>query len=80
MNETKVSCKEVMSHICENLGEDLDSPKCNEIKLHLDNCDNCQNYFQNVASTISFYKKYDVKLTNDAHDRLIDFLGLADED
>ena len=26
--EGKVTCKEVMHHICENLKEDLDSEKC----------------------------------------------------
>ena len=76
MNQNKVTCKEVMSHICENLGEDLDSPKCTAIKQHLDNCDNCSTYFKTVDHTIQFYKKYNVKLTDDAHNRLIDFLGL----
>jgi predicted anti-sigma-YlaC factor YlaD len=78
MSQHKVKCKEVMAHICDNLGEDLDSPKCVEIKDHLESCENCKNYFDNIDTTINFYKKYNVKLTDDAHDRLIDFLGLKD--
>ena len=35
MKQNKVDCKEVMSHICDSLGEDLDSPKCVDIKTHL---------------------------------------------
>ena len=76
MNEQKVSCKEVMSHICESLGEDLDSPKCKAIKDHLDECTDCSNYFKSVEKTIDFYKRYDVELPKDAHNRLIDMLGL----
>ena len=42
----KVSCKEVMSHICESLGEDFNSPKCVAIKEHLTGCPDCTNYFK----------------------------------
>lgn len=72
----KVECKQVMIHICDNLGEDLDSPKCVEIKEHLDECENCQSYFKSVENTISFYRKYNVRVSDDAHNRLINFLGL----
>ncbi len=78
MNSNKISCKEVMYHICDNLGEDLESPRCIEIKTHLENCENCQHFFQNIELTIQFYKKYNVDLPKDAHNRLIDFLGLND--
>ncbi len=74
-----ISCKEVMHHICENLGEDLDSPKCVLIKKHLDNCESCQSYFHTVESTIKFYKEYNVKLSGEAHNRLLDVLGLNNE-
>lgn len=72
------TCKDVMAHICDNLGEELDSPKCIEIKTHLENCDNCQHYFKSVETTIQFYKKYNVQLSDEAHKRLIDFLGLKE--
>lgn len=78
INKTIPSCKEVMSHICDNLGEELNSPKCIEIKAHLENCPNCQHYFHSVETTIQFYKKYNVEITEDAHNRLIEFLGLKE--
>lgn len=71
-----MECKQVMIHICDNLGEDLDSPKCIEIKEHLDGCENCRNYFKSVEDTISFYRKYNVQVSEDAHNRLANFLGL----
>lgn len=76
MNENKTSCKEVMAHICDNLGEELNSPKCLEIKSHLQNCEHCRKYFTSIESTIEFYKKYNVTVSEEAHNRLLDCLGL----
>ncbi len=79
MNEKKVSCKEVMNHICESLGEDLNSEKCAAIKHHLDACPGCQNYFKTVEFTIDCYRNYNIDLPQEAHERLIDFLGLDEK-
>jgi predicted anti-sigma-YlaC factor YlaD len=79
MNQEKVSCKDVMSHICESLGEELNSPKCLAIKEHLSNCPDCSNYFISVEKTINLYKNYNVELSREAHNRLMNFLGLEDD-
>jgi predicted anti-sigma-YlaC factor YlaD len=77
MNEIKkVTCKTVMDHICENLGEDLDSEKCRAIKNHLDECADCKNYFSSIEQTINFYKKYNINLPHEARERLLNVLGL----
>jgi len=76
--DKKITCKEVMHHLCENLGEDLNSPRCAAIKNHLDNCEHCKSYFKSIESTILFYKKYNVQLSKDSHERLLDFLGLKE--
>ncbi|MBK7980786.1 MAG: hypothetical protein IPK06_12475 [Ignavibacteriae bacterium] len=78
MKNQNVSCKEVMNHICDSLGEDLNSPKCINIKVHLENCPSCQKYFDSVESTISFYKKYNVELDSEGHNRLLSVLGLKE--
>ena len=80
MKNNKVNCKDVMSHICDSLGEDLNSPKCVDIKAHLEGCPSCQKYFDSVASTITFYKKYNVELGDDGHHRLLSVLGLKDSE
>lgn len=76
--ENNITCKEVMSHICDNLGEELNSPRCIAIKEHLEGCDQCKAYFKSVETTIDFYKKYNVTLPEQAHNRLISFLGLSE--
>ena len=79
MSKIKVTCKVVMDHICENLGEELNSEKCNAIKNHLDECDDCKNYFNSVEQTIEFYRKYNINLPGEAHERLLNVLGLKNE-
>ncbi|MEW6652996.1 MAG: hypothetical protein AB1394_05940 [Bacteroidota bacterium] len=78
MNETKPTCKEVMLHICGNLGEEINSEKCVLIKSHIEQCNNCSHYFNSVETTIEFYKKYNIELPKEAHNRLLDLLGLKD--
>ncbi|MGE5498706.1 MAG: zf-HC2 domain-containing protein [Syntrophothermus sp.] len=77
--EDKVTCKDVMEHICDNLGEELNSPRCRAIKSHLESCNGCQNYKTSVETTINFYRQYNVELPDGAHSRLITFLGLGDK-
>jgi predicted anti-sigma-YlaC factor YlaD len=76
---TNVSCKDVMKHVCESLGEDLNSDKCRDIKQHLDDCPGCQNYFKSVEKTIEFYRNYNIELPKEAHNRLMSTLGLTGE-
>ena len=78
MSEIKPKCKDVMQHICESLGEELNSEKCIAIKEHLDNCTDCKSYFKTVELTIDYYKKYNVEMPGDAHSRLMNFLDLQD--
>ena len=78
MNESKVSCKEVMNHICDSLGEELDSPKCISIKAHLSECSNCRNYFTSVEKTIKFYRMYNIEVPEESHKNLMKKLGLED--
>ncbi|PJA95598.1 MAG: hypothetical protein CO129_10870 [Ignavibacteriales bacterium CG_4_9_14_3_um_filter_34_10] len=76
MHKENVGCREVMNHICDNLGEDLNSPKCVAIKEHLESCDSCKKYFKSVEDTIKFYKLYNVELSDESHKNLMKKLGL----
>ena len=78
MNEKEPKCKDVMQHICESLGEELNSDKCIAIKSHLDNCPDCKSYFKTVELTIDYYKQYNVEIPKEAHSRLMNFLDLSD--
>jgi hypothetical protein len=73
-----ITCKHVMQHICENLGEELNSEKCVEIKKHLESCPHCKEYFKSVEITIECFKKYNVQIPGEAHNRLMKMLGLEE--
>jgi len=72
----EIKCKDVISHICENIGEEINSPKCIAIKEHLDNCADCTCYKNSVEKVIELYKDYKVELPTDAQDKLLKFLEL----
>lgn len=78
MSKEKISCKEVMKYVCQSLGDDLNSEKCAALKAHLDECEDCKNYFKSVEITIDCYRKYNVELPADAHNRLMKFLDLEE--
>jgi predicted anti-sigma-YlaC factor YlaD len=76
MKKNKTSCKDVMNHICENLGHEINSPECISIKEHLAVCNKCQKYFFSVEQTIDLYRKYNIKPDNKVHERLVKYLHL----
>ena len=77
MKEHNIACKDVMAHICDNLGEELDSPKCIAIKEHLENCPNCSSYMKSIDATIQFYKNYNADISDDAHHKLFEELNCS---
>jgi hypothetical protein len=80
MKKEHVTCKDVMHHVCESLGEDLNSPKCSAIKTHLEECTGCQEYFKSIETTIDFYRKYNVEPSKETHNKLMSLLGLGDSE
>jgi len=76
MKKQKITCKDVMKHVCESLGENLNNEKCAQIKDHLDSCPKCRDYFKSVEITIECYRKYNVNVPEETHDRLMKMLGL----
>jgi predicted anti-sigma-YlaC factor YlaD len=78
MNKTEISCKEVMKHVCESLGENLEDEKCRDVKKHLESCPQCREYFKSVEITIECYRKYNVEVPEEAHNRLMKFLDLEE--
>ncbi len=51
-----MKCKEVYMHICENLDQDVNSPRCREIKRHLESCPDCTAYLDSLRKTVSLYR------------------------
>lgn len=60
MNKKEAQCSDVLSHICDQLDEELDSPRCREIKNHLKQCPNCVAYLDSLKTTVHLYAHYPI--------------------
>ncbi|MEX1138259.1 MAG: zf-HC2 domain-containing protein [Bacteroidota bacterium] len=71
MKKTRLHCKQVALHICDNLDEKLHSARCREIRKHLAKCPNCTAYLNSMKKTVSLYKRVkDPRLTGKVRLRL----------
>ncbi len=50
-------CKQVYRFICENIDRDMNSPRCRQIKKHLDGCPECSAYLASLRGTVRLYRK-----------------------
>lgn len=78
--KNKLTCKEVINQVCEHLGELPDSPLCVAIQEHLRECENCNNFYDQLEKTVKLFKQYSTEFPNGAHERLLSFLGLKDRE
>jgi hypothetical protein len=63
-----VKCDQVYLHICDNLDQKIDSPKCREIKKHIQACPDCQAYLDSLKKTVAIYRALPVpQLSKKAH-------------
>jgi hypothetical protein len=56
MNLKKINCLEATKHICGELDEHIDSPKCRAIRKHLESCPNCTTYLDTLKKTVLIYR------------------------
>ncbi len=70
--------KKIVEQICDFMGEDLDSPACQEVVEHLKMCPTCRVYFDTVKKTVTLCREMEdeKKLPNDVHSRLFKVLNL----
>jgi hypothetical protein len=52
-----MDCPDVYVFICENLGNDLNSPECREIREHLDGCRDCRVELDSLKKMVALYKE-----------------------
>lgn len=72
-----MKCKEVYLHICENLNQDLDSPRCRTIRKHLQTCPDCSAYLDSVTKTVQLYRTAPApRATPHVHSTLLNTLDL----
>ena len=71
-------CKQAYRFICENIDQDLNSPRCRQIKKHLDDCPDCSAYLESLRQTVRLYKKSPTPgVPASVHEHLIRAIDLA---
>lgn len=78
MNKDNLTKEELMKYICSNLGENLEFFKNDEIKKLVANSEECKKLLKSLDITIECYRNYNVEVSKESHERLIDYLGLKE--
>lgn len=72
------SCRRVYRFICENLDQNMDSPRCKTIKKHLDGCPECRTYLDSLKKTVVLYRMMPTPAVPDqVHRKLFRDIALA---
>ncbi len=73
-----VHSKERIKKMCDLLGEDFDSPKCQAMAEQVKACPTCKVYFDTVKKTVLLCKENecDKDLPGDVNNRLMKLLDL----
>jgi len=73
-------CEEIAKRLCEELSEDVDSEVCEEMRKHLEECEDCRNEVQSVRETVHLFQCIKGKpIPKDIHERLLTILNLEKE-
>ncbi|MFQ5675385.1 MAG: hypothetical protein ACE5G1_05765 [bacterium] len=62
--------------ICDELGEDMDSPSCKKLREYVKTCPHCQAFVDSVKKTVQLYQIYTPKYSPEIHQRLFQKLHL----
>ena len=77
---TSLDHKKMVEQICDFMGEDIDSPACQEVVDHLKLCPTCKVYFDTVKKTVTLCRDMDNDTTipEEVTSRLYKVLNLED--
>ena len=73
MNE----CEKIINRVCGDLSENINSPLCQELKTHLEDCDQCRQQVESMRGTVSLFQCLETKkVPADIHQRLAKMLNV----
>lgn len=76
----QASVKERILNICTELGEDLDSPACKELREVVKTCPDCEAFVDSMKKTIRLYQGYTPPYSTEIRKRLFKKLELEETD
>jgi anti-sigma factor RsiW len=70
-------CLKTIEQVCDALGEELESEKCQEVRKHLESCPKCCAQVDSLRKTVRLFKCYgEVEVPSQADKRLWKVLNL----
>jgi hypothetical protein len=58
-------------NICDELGEEMDSPNCRALQAYIKTCPNCAAFVDSVKKTIRLYQQYQPEYNAEKRQKLI---------
>jgi len=69
-HEMEERVRERILTICDELGEDMDSPSCQALQEYVKSCPNCAAFVDSVKKTIRLYRQYSPEPSGETQRRL----------
>ena len=80
-NKKQKECTKIIDQLCEELNKDVNSPFCNEVQLHLQQCPQCKVFVDSIRTTVYFCKNLvDEEVPRSIDDHLWKILKLKKPD
>lgn len=70
-------CKKIVERVCNDLAENINSPLCSELKVHLEECDQCRQQIETMRGTVGLFQCLEArKVPIEVHQRLAKLLNV----
>ncbi len=72
-------CEKLLKRVCDDLSENINSDLCQQLRNHLEECEDCRNQVETMRETVSLYQCLkEKKVPRDIHERLLKMLNVED--
>ena len=72
-------CEKLLKRVCDDLSENINSDLCQQLRNHLEDCEDCRNQVETMRETVTLYQCLkEKKVPHDIHERLVKMLNVED--
>ena len=72
-----MDCHDILNQVCEDLSEDINSQVCQDIRAHLETCEDCKAQLSAMKTAVNLYKCLEEKqVPVHVHERLFKMLNV----
>jgi len=64
-NHSLIECHEILERISDYIDGDAEPEVCEEIRRHLEGCDDCDNFIDSVEKTVELFRRDSVPMPSE---------------